>query len=108
MVECESLLGGLFTDRARLCDIMFPEGETTTLGFDCEGVCFVPFFELVDSVGETAFASVGVGGVMKVVGASERFGGVAGSCVMMRFGAVERLEGLAVVPSPAWICGGDA
>lgn len=61
----------MFADRTRLCDIIFPEGETTTLGFDCEGLCLVPIFELVDSVGEGSLASVGVGGVTKVVGASD-------------------------------------
>lgn len=57
---------------------MFPEGETTTLGFDCVVVCFGVVLELVDSVGEGVRASVGVGGVMNVVGASDKFGGVAG------------------------------
>lgn len=107
-MDWESLLGGLLTDRTRRCEIMFPEGETTTLGFDCEGVCFAAFLELVDPVGETSLASVGVGGVMKVVGASDRLGGVAGNCVMILVGATARLDGLADVSPPASIGGGDA
>lgn len=78
-MEFESLLGGLVAERARRCDIMFPEGETITFGFDCEEPCFVTDFELaVDPVGDAGFASVGVGGVTRVVGVSTRFGGVAG------------------------------
>jgi len=68
----------------------------------------MPSLELVENVGEDAFPSVGVGGVMKVVGASARFGGVAGSVVMMRFGAVERREVVDFVCSPVCICGGEA
>jgi hypothetical protein len=30
----ESLLGAFEAERARLCDIMDPEGETTMFGFD--------------------------------------------------------------------------
>jgi hypothetical protein len=87
---------------------MFPEGETVTLGFECEVPCFAPSWELVENVGEEAFPSVGVGGVMKVVGASAMFGGVAGSWVMIRLGAVERREVVDCVCSPVCICGGDA
>jgi hypothetical protein len=76
MVELESLLGGLVDDRTRLCDIMFPEGETVTLGLGCEVPGFALSLELV-KVGEEALPSVGVGGVIRVVGASARFGGVA-------------------------------
>jgi hypothetical protein len=64
--------------------------------------------QIVEKVGEEAFPSVGVGGVMNVVGASERFGGVAGICVMMRLGAVPRSDGVDCVCSPVCICGGDA
>jgi hypothetical protein len=78
-MELESLLGGLVAERARRCDIMFPEGETVTLGFGCVVVCFPASFELVECVGEAGFPSVGVGGVTNVVGASDKFGGVAGS-----------------------------
>jgi hypothetical protein len=108
MDECESLLGGFVADRARRCDIMFPEGETTTLGFELVLLCCTVFLELVDSVGEEGFGSVGVGGVMKVVGASDRLGGVAGSEVMMRFGATDLSDGVDLVSSPVCICGGEA
>ena len=107
-MELESLLGGFVAERTRLCDIMFPEGETVTLGFDCEVLCFTLSLELVENVGEDAFPSVGVGGVMKVVGASARFGGVAGSWVMIRLGAVERREVVDCVCSPVCICVGEA
>lgn len=79
---------------------MFPEEETTTLGFDCEGLCLAPFFECVDSVGDGAGPSTGVGGVTKVVGASTVFGGVAGSWVMMRLGPFDRREGVDCVSGP--------
>lgn len=79
-MELDNLLGGFVAERARRCDIMFPEGETTTFGMDCELVCLAPAFELVvDPVGDTGLISVGVGGVTRVVGASIRFGGVDGS-----------------------------
>ena len=97
-------------DRTRLCDIIFPEGDTTTLGFVSVLVRFTVFFELFNSVGEEAFPSVGVGGVMKVVGASDKLGGVAGSEVMMRFGATDLNDGVDFVASSVWICicGGEA
>lgn len=107
-MELDSLLGGFVADLTRLCDIMFPEGETVTLGFDCEAVCFTPSFELVDSVGEAGFPSVGVGGVTNVVGASMRFGGVAGICVTMRLGATDRRDVLDCVCSRGENCGGEA
>lgn len=108
--ECDSLLGGLVADRTRLCDIIFPEGDTTTLGFVSVLVRFTVFFELFNSVGEEAFPSVGVGGVMKVVGASDKLGGVAGSEVMMRFGATDLNDGVDFVSSSVCICicGGEA
>jgi hypothetical protein len=87
---------------------MFPEGETVTLGFDCEGLCFVPFFECVDSVGDGAGPSTGVGGVTKVVGASTVFGGVAGIWVMIRLGPSDRRDALDGVSEPVWICGGES
>ncbi len=87
-------------DRTRLCDIMVPEGETTTLGFESVLLRLTVFLELVESVGEAAFASVGVGGVMKVVGASDRLGGVAGSEVMMRFGPRDLRDGVDFVSCP--------
>ena len=87
-MELDNLLGGFVAERARRCDIMFPEEETTTFGLGCELGCFTPGFELAaDSVGDTGFASVGVGGVTKVVGASIKFGGVDGSWVMILLGA---------------------
>jgi hypothetical protein len=107
-MELESLLGGLVAERARRCDIMFPEGETVTLEFGCDVVCLPDSFELVECVGEVGFPSVGVGGVTSVVGACERFGGVAGSWVIMRLGAVDRREVVDCVCSPVCICGGDA
>jgi hypothetical protein len=89
-MEFESLLGGFVAERARRCDIIFPEGETTTLGFDCVLVCFVPVFPLaVDPAGDAGLASVGVGGVTNVVGVSTRLGGVAGRRVMILLGAVD-------------------
>jgi hypothetical protein len=75
----DSLLGAFEAERTRLCDIIFPEGETTMLGCDCEGLCFDLTGECVELVGEGLRASTGVGGVTKVVGASTRLGGVAGS-----------------------------
>lgn len=108
MDACESLLGGFVADRTRLCDIMFPEGETTTFGFDCAAVDFALSLEWVDFVGEDAFPSVGVGGVIKVVGASIRFGFVTGRLdVTMRLGAVALGEGLDCVSSTC-ICGSEA
>lgn len=78
------------------------------LGFDCEGLCFPPFFECVDSVGDGAGPSTGVGGVTKVVGASTVFGGVAGIWVMIRLGASDRRDAVDCVSEPVWICGGEA
>ena len=87
---------------------MFPEEETTTFGLDCEGLCFEPFLECVDSVGEGAGPSTGVGGVTKVVGASTVFGGVAGIWVMIRLGPNDRRDAVDCVSDPVWICGGEA
>lgn len=64
---------------------------------------FVPFSEWVDLVGDGACASTGVGGVTNVVGASTVFGGVAGSCVMMRLGPNDRREAVDCVSEPVWI-----
>jgi hypothetical protein len=109
-IEFESLLGGFVEERARRCDIIFPDGETTTLGFDCVAPCFALAFELlVELAGDAGgFASVGVGGVTSVVGASARFGGVAGICVIILFGAVEGRFGVDWVSAPSWIEVGDA
>jgi hypothetical protein len=107
-MELESLLGGFVAERTRLCDIMFPEGDTTTFGFDCDGVCFVPVFEFaVEPVGDGGFASVGVGGVTKVVGASTTFGGVTGVKVMILLGVLATRFGVDCVAWPSCICGGD-
>lgn len=107
-MDCESLLGGLVTDRARRCEIMFPEGETTTLGFDCAGLCCAEDLELVDSVGEAVCPSVGVGGVMKVVGASDKWGVGAAIWVTIRFGAGPLSDVVDCVSSPECNCGGEA
>lgn len=87
---------------------MFPEGDTVTLELDCELACFPPSFECVECVGDAPFPSVGVGGVTSVVGASTRFGGVAGSCVMIRLGAADLGDALDRVCSPVCIDGGEA
>lgn len=111
VMALESLLGGFVAERARRCDIMFPEGETTiTLGFDCVWVCFAPAFALeVDRAGDAgAFASVGVGGVTKVVGASPRFGGVAGIWVMILFGALTGRLFTGGAGEASWTWSGDA
>jgi hypothetical protein len=108
VMDWDSLLGGLVDERTRLCEIMFPDGDTVTLELGCDVLGAAPSFELVESVGETAFPSVGVGGVMNVVGASTRLGGVAGICVMMRLGAVERGDVVDCAKSPVPICGGEA
>ena len=90
-MEFDNLLGGFVDERARRCDIMFPEGETTTFGFDC----FAPVFgDDVAVVGDGGLASVGVGGVTNVVGASTRFGGVAGLSVMIFLGAWDGSDGV--------------
>lgn len=104
-MEWESLLGGFVADRARLCDIIFPEGETTTLGF---AVC-TPFLAFdADPAGEAGFASVGVGGVTSVVGASTKFGGVAGSSVTMSLGVMTGREEEGRTSFAAGSGGGDA
>jgi hypothetical protein len=108
VIELESLLGGFVADRTRLCDIMFPDGDTTTLELDWEEEWLFPSFELAEVVGDGALASVGVGGVRIVVGASREFGGVAGICVMIRFGPTERREVVDCVSSPICIWGGEA
>lgn len=51
----------------------------------------------VDVAGDGGLASVGVGGVIRVVGVaglSTRLGGVAGSVVMILFGADDGREGV--------------
>jgi hypothetical protein len=88
-MELESLLGGLVAERARRCDIMFPEGDTVTFEFGWEEPCL----ELpVELAGDAGLISVGVGGVTSVVGASTAFGGVAGICVIIRLGAFDGNE----------------
>lgn len=96
------MLGGFVADLARRCDIMFPEGDTTIFGFDCTGGD-------LGAVGEVAFPSVGVGGVMKVVGASTRLGGVAGRlAVTIRWGGGALGDELDGDCLPMTICGGEA
>ena len=98
--DCESLLGGFVADRTRLCDIMFPEGDTTTSEFELVGARFALLLEAVDSVGEGSLPSIGVGGVMKVVGASDGLRLRVFNWVLMRFGCVALSNGLPCVSSP--------
>ena len=107
-IELDSLLGGFVAERARLCEIILPEGETTTSGFGCAGPGLAPFFKLEADAGDKGRASVGVGGVTSVVGASIRFGGVAGIRVTMRWGPSLGSDDVDCVSLPWCICGGDA
>lgn len=95
-------------DRTRRCDIMFPEGETTMFGSDCVSVGLVSDAEVAEWVGEAGFPSVGVGGVMKVTGASSSGDGAAESWVRSRLGAVPLSEVLDCSSSSARSCGGEA
>lgn len=75
-VMFESLLGPILfplandPERIRLCDIMFPDGDVTTFGFD----------EIGDPEKRGEAVSVGVGGVLTIAGAafSTVVGGVLG------------------------------
>lgn len=107
-IELDSLLGGFVAERARLCDIILPEGETTTSGMDCAEACLPPFLTLEADAGEAGRTSVGVGGVTRVVGASTRFGGVAGICVKMRWGPGFGNDDVDCVSLLWWSCGGVA
>jgi hypothetical protein len=102
------LLGGFVAERTRRCDIMFPDWDTVTFGLAGDAPFLVSSLGSEGSVGGMAFPSVGVGGVTSVVGASIRFGGAAGSWVIMRLGAVERRDGVDRAWSPEYICGGEA
>lgn len=75
-VMFDSLLGPIFPlacepERMRLCDIIFPEGDVTTLGFFATGD---------DPAKRGELLSVGVGGVLTIAGAafSVVVGGVLG------------------------------
>jgi hypothetical protein len=104
-IEFDSLLGGFVDERARRCDIMFPEGDTVTFGFGWDEPCLELPTELV---GDAGLMSVGVGGVTSVVGASTVFGGVAGICVMIRLGVIDGNVGVECVSLLAYSCGGEA
>ena len=82
VVDCESLLEMAGIDRTRLCEaVLVVEGtESLVLGRELGSASTL---ELDQSVEEASLASVGVGGVTRVVGASTRFGGVAGTCGMI-------------------------
>jgi hypothetical protein len=73
----ESLLGPKVADPDRIlrCEIMFPDGDVTTLGFATTG-SEVPRSLLDVNRGE--LGSVGVGGVLTIIGASPE-GGVVGA-----------------------------
>jgi hypothetical protein len=73
----ESLLGPKVADPDRIlrCEIMFPEGDVTTLGFATTG-SEVSRSLLDGNRGE--LGSVGVGGVLTIIGASLE-GGVVGA-----------------------------
>ena len=76
---------------------------------DCVAADLGLWSECIDSVGEDAFPSVGVGGVMKVVGASIKFEDAAGRlAVTIRLGAADRGDGLDRVSPSMRICGGEA
>ena len=62
----------------------------------------------VGSVGEGGLGPVGVGGVTRVVGASCKFGGVAGVVVMILSGVEVTRAGRALVPGVTCICGGSS
>lgn len=95
-------------ERTRRCEIIFPEGDTTTCGFACVGPCLAEVFGLaVDFVGDGGLASVGVGGVTRVVGASPRLGGVEGILVTIRLGTLDLRLAVDCVSSPSCICVGE-
>jgi hypothetical protein len=74
----ESLLGpsAADPDLTLRCDIMFPDGDVTTLGFVVTG-SDVPRSRLDSNRG--ALGSVGVGGVLTIIGATDsEAGGVCG------------------------------
>lgn len=71
----ESLLGTSVADPdlSLRCDIMFPDGEVMTLGFEVE---LEPRSRLFEKRGEPE--SVGVGGVFTIIGAGSCPGGGGG------------------------------
>jgi hypothetical protein len=66
-------------DRTLRCDIMFPEGEVMTFGFDAAG-SDDPRSRLFANRG--ILESVGVGGVFTIIGAVSPSGGVCGLAVV--------------------------
>lgn len=75
VVLCDNLLGPILLvapdpDRILLCEIIFPLGEVTIFGFDCVG----------EPGKRGELGSVGVGGVLMIVGAAFALvdGGVVG------------------------------
>jgi hypothetical protein len=77
-VLLESLLGpnDVVVDLTRRCDIIFPEGDVMTLGFDATE----PGVLRSEADGKRgALGSVGVGGVLTMTGADSGRGGVCGS-----------------------------
>lgn len=73
----ESLLGpsDVVVDLTRRCDIIFPEGDVMTLGFEATE----PGVPRSEAVGKKGVGSVGVGGVLTMTGAESVRGGVCGS-----------------------------
>ena len=77
-VMFESLLGPKVAvpDRTLLCDIMFPDADVTTLGLEASG-SDEPLSRLLGKRG--TLLSVGVGGVLTIMGAVSACGGVVGA-----------------------------
>lgn len=84
-MDCESLLGTLLACARRFLMLSTDDNESVRFRL---GVDF--FGERLGNVEASAFGSVGVGGVTKVVGVSERFGGVAGSVAVLTLGRPRR------------------
>jgi hypothetical protein len=66
-------------DRTLRCEIMFPEGDVMTLGFDDDG-SDDPRSRLLAKRG--VLESVGVGGVFTIIGAVSPWGGVCGTALV--------------------------
>lgn len=87
----DSLLGPKVADpdRIRLCDIMLPDADVTTLGFEATG-SDEPRSRLLGKRGK--LASVGVGGVFTMIGAMSPGGGVVGA-VLVLIGCIFAVRG---------------